>query len=365
MEVRIGSTSSQTAQTVTSRRSPNNDVYQVPTYDTTVDSGFTPTTSIGTTLANGWREYRGSYTVPSGQTTTRFAFAATGGSTTSGNLLDDIQFSPLVACPATFSVVAGRTIMINPFDLNLNGNATGNDSGDSYGWSNAFVTETVTATSGSVSRGSYGGVSNRVIQYSAPSTPGNYSMSFTIANPDGDLSRSNYTINVVPDSKSRAPSDVPIDPRTTNYNINLAQVTTATTNVLACVQQSDASGTVISGALRFDVGTSGSTDTLLTYSGETVTVSNDRSNSETLTGTLKAVNTALTTLRIYRSDTPARLSSIFYIRFSSVLVVPPLYNPTNCTDSLSPQIKVLKVRPIPLTQIRSFTVLPKNGRQNN
>jgi len=336
------------------------------TYSTTSDTFTSNTGALTDSIEFGWTRYDGAYVVPAGQTSTIFAFQGTGGIQASiGNFLDDIQFSPLIACPATFSVVAGRTTTVNPFDVNLSGNANGNDAEDSYGWSNAYVTETITATGGSVSRTSYGGISNRAIVYSAPTTAGRYSLDFTISNPQGDRSRSTYTINVVPDSKSRAPSDIPIDPRTTSYNLNLVQVTTATTNVLACLQQSDASGTVISGALRFDVGTSGSTDTLLTYSRETVTVSNDRSNSETLTGTLKAVNTALSTLRIYRSDTPARLSSVFYIRFSSVVVVPPLYNPTNCTDSLSPQIKVLKVRPIPLTQIRSFTVLPKNGRQNN
>jgi hypothetical protein len=336
------------------------------TYLSTPDAFTAADGALIDSLEYGWTRYEGSYVVPAGQTTTVFAFQGTGGWNSGvGNYLDDIQFSPLVACPASYSVVAGRTTTINPFDINLSGNANGNDAEDSYGWSNAFVSETITATAGTVSRTTYGGVSNRALVYSAPSTPGTYSLDFTISNPQGDFSNSRYTVTVVPDSKSRAPSDVPIDPRTTNYNLKLAQVTTATTNVLACVQQSDASGTVLSGALRFDIGNSGSADTSLTYSGENVSVAGDRSNSETLTGTLNAVNTALATLRIYRSDTPARLSSIFYIKFSSVVVVPPLYKPTDCSDSLNPQIKVLKVRPIPLTQLRSFTVLPKNGRQNN
>jgi hypothetical protein len=364
MQVQIGTTSSQTLQTVNARRTPTNNVYLAPTYSTSVDSGFTPTTTISTSLANGWREYSGAYTVPAGQTLTRFAFVGTSG-TSVGNLLDDIKFSPLIACPASFSVVAGRSTTINPFDINNNQNTTGNDSEDSYGWSDAFVSETLTATAGTLSRASLNGVSNRAIVYSAPSIPGTYLIDYTISNPQGDLSNSRYTVTVVPDSKTRAPSELPIDPRTTNYNLQLAQVTTATTNVIACIQESNSSGAVTSGNLRFDVGASGAVDTTISNAGGGVTVVADRTNSIQLTGPISAVNSVLTTLRIYRSDTPARLSSIFYIRFSSVVTGLTLYNQSDCRDAQSSQIKVLKVRPIPLTQLRSFTVLPKNGRQNN
>ena len=79
MEVRIGTTASQAAQTVLQRRSPTNDVYTVPIYSSTFDSGLVETSTISTSLADGWREYRGSYTVPSNQTTTRFAFSAING----------------------------------------------------------------------------------------------------------------------------------------------------------------------------------------------------------------------------------------------------------------------------------------------
>lgn len=344
-----------------------------PTYSTTPSSTPSLLSSDGymdDALESGWVLYKGSYVVPAGQTTTLFAFQALSPSTTFGNFLDDIQFSPLVACPASFTVVAGRDATINPFDINNNLNSGGHDSEDSFGWSDATVTETITATGGTLERTTglnenNNSVSNRAILYHAPTTPGTYTIDYTITNPEGDLSNSRYTVTVVPDSKSRAPSDLPIDPRTTNYNLQLAQVTTATTNVIACVQQSNAAGAVISGSLRFDVGVSGSVDSSISNASGGVTVAADRTNSVQLTGPISAVNSVLTTLRIYRSDTPARLSSVFYLRFSSVVTGLTLYNQSNCGNAQSSQIRVLKVRPISLTQIRSFTAVPKNGRQNN
>jgi hypothetical protein len=363
MEVRIGSISSQTAQTVNSRRSPNNDVYAVPTYNATVDSGYTETSTISTTLANGWREYRGAYVVPTGQTTTRFAFAATAGSGSSGNLLDDIQFSPLIACPATLTVVAGRDVTIRPFDIDSSGNPLGNDSIDSYGWNDAFVTETLTASSGTVGRASVSGVNNRAITYTAPATVGQQTISFQIANPQGDFSRSLYTINVVADSRTRSPGDIPMDPRTTNYNFMYPQVTTATTRVLACVRQANSSGAIISGSLRFDVGTRGTSQTTINYGSESVTVSNDISNTLNITGPITAVNRALGGLWVTRSDTPARLSSRFYIHVSSMVTGLVLYSPTDCNNAVTNQIRVTTLRPITLTQTRRHIVTLKNGRQ--
>jgi hypothetical protein len=360
MQVRIGSTTSQTAQTVESRRSPNNNVYEVPTYNTAVDSGFTSTSTISTTLANGWREYRGAYSVPAGQTTTRFAFAATAGGSSGGNLLDDIQFSPLIACPATLTVVAGRQVTINPFDIDSDGNPLSNDSIDSFGWSDAFLVETITASSGTVVRS---GAANRSITYTAPSATGSQTISFQISNPQGDRSRSQYTINVIADSRTRAPGDIPMDPRTTSYNLMYPQVTTATVNVLACVRQVNSAGEVISGSLRFDVGTRGTSQNSITFGSESVTVTDDVSNYLRVSGPIAAVNRALNGLWVTRNDSPPRLSSRFYIQISSTVTGLVLFSPTTCADSVTNQIRVTNLRPITLTQTRRFTTTLKNGRQ--
>lgn len=362
MEVRIGSVSSQTAQTVTQWRAPNNDVYQTPTYANSFTD--TSTTTIRTTLTQGWTEYRGTYVVPSGQTTTRFQFSATAGSGSQGNLLDDIQFSPLIACPATLTVVAGRDVTIRPFDIDGSGNPLGNDTIDSYGWSDAFVTETLTASSGSIGRTTVGGVANRGISYTAPSTVGTQTISFQIANPQGDLSSSRYTINVIADSRTRAPGDIPLDPRTTAYNLQYPQVTTTTASVIACVRQANSAGEIISGSLRFDVGTRGTTQSVIDYGSESVTVSNDISNTLNIRGPITAVNRALRGLWVTRNDTPARLSSRFYIHVSSIVTGLVLYSPTDCNTSVANQMRVTILRPITLIQTRRYTTTLKNGRQS-
>jgi hypothetical protein len=363
MQVRIGSTTSQTAQTVAQLRTPNNDVYQTPTYSNTFTE--TSTTTIATSLTQGWTEYRGAYVVPTGQTTTRFQFEATAGSGSQGNLLDDIQFSPLIACPATLTVVAGRDVTIRPFDIDSSGNPLGNDSIDSYGWNDAFVTETLTASSGTVGRASVGQVANRAITYTAPTTVGQQTISFQIANPQGDFSRSLYTVNVIADSRTRSPGDIPMDPRTTAYNFMYPQVTTTTARVIACVRQADASGAIISGALRFDVGTRGTSQTTINYGSESVTVSNDISNTLNITGPITAVNRSLGGLWVTRSDTPARLSSRFYVHVSSIVTGLVLYSPTDCNTSVTNQIRVTTLRPITLTQTRRYVVPQRNGREVN
>jgi len=282
----------------------------------------------------------------------------------------DTQFSSLYACPASLTVVAGRSATINPFDINNDLNQAGRDSEDSFGGADATVAATPIASGGVAARTSGRNnnnqlVPNRAILYQAPPDPGLYTIEYTITNPDGDFSDSVYTVTVVPDTRSRAPREVPLDPRTVSYNLKLNQVTSATTNVLACIQQSNSGGSVISGTLRFDIHSSGSPDSTATYGGSTVTFTNDQSNYLRVSGPKNSVNLALETLRISRTDTPARLSSIFYIRFSSVVTGLTLYTKTDCSDSNSSQIRVSKLRPIKLTQVRTFTTVPENGRQNN
>jgi len=62
-----------------------------------------PHTTLGTfqTGSSAWKVYQGDYTVPAGQTKTRFfyvAVATANGNTTTGNFLDDIQFFTTASC---------------------------------------------------------------------------------------------------------------------------------------------------------------------------------------------------------------------------------------------------------------------------
>ena len=134
MKVNIGSTSSQTEQTSLTKI-VNGSTSSV----STISDGRG---SSGT----GWATYRGSYTVPAGQTVTRFAFESVSASlsATVGNLLDDISFVPLAACPLARSAIAGTNLTINPFDNSLASFA--------YAPTGATITSaSITSGSGSVS----------------------------------------------------------------------------------------------------------------------------------------------------------------------------------------------------------------------
>jgi hypothetical protein len=77
-------------------------------------------TSFGTSVASNtaltgedWEQARAVYTVPSNQTNTRFMFISTSGDAGGGNLLDDIDFTPFLACPVTRSVTFGTPDTLN------------------------------------------------------------------------------------------------------------------------------------------------------------------------------------------------------------------------------------------------------------
>jgi hypothetical protein len=176
MKVNIGSTATQTEQTSLTR----------------VDSGSTSSVSTisdgrGAT-GTGWATYRGSYTVPAGQTITRFAFESVSAaiSNTAGNFLDDISFAPLAACPLARTAVAGTATTINPFDSGL---ATF-----------AYAPTGTTITSASITSGS-GSVSitnsNTRLSFTPPSSAGSTVINYVLSySQDGVASISEGEITV-------------------------------------------------------------------------------------------------------------------------------------------------------------------------
>ena len=74
-------------------------------------------TEIGRNSANDgddWEQVSAAYTVPSGQTSTRFMFLSIASATAGyGNLLDDVSFTPFLACPVTRSVTFGTPDVLN------------------------------------------------------------------------------------------------------------------------------------------------------------------------------------------------------------------------------------------------------------
>ena len=123
MQVKIGTTNSTTAQVPIARRTPNTIWGSTPPTSWSADSGYTSSSTITSRLSSGWREYQGSYTIPANQTTTRFSFESiTAGSV--ANLLDDIVFTPLAACPdlvvGTASTSQTVNVLLNDYGYELN-----------------------------------------------------------------------------------------------------------------------------------------------------------------------------------------------------------------------------------------------------
>jgi hypothetical protein len=160
MKVKIGSTSSQSDQTSLTKVSGG-----TTTSVSTIEDGRGSTGS-------GWATYRGSYTVPAGQTTTRFAFESVSAaiSASVGNFIDDVSLSPLAACPLTRSAVAGTALTINPFDTSASNFA--------YAPSGSTISAaSITSGSGSVSIVN----SNTRLSFTPPSSAGSTVVSYTLS----------------------------------------------------------------------------------------------------------------------------------------------------------------------------------------
>jgi hypothetical protein len=192
-------------------------------------------------------------------------------------------------------------------------------------------------------------------------------MDFTIANSFGDLSTSRFIINVIPDTGARAPGGLPVDPRTTSYKLSLPQVTSATGQVLACLQELNSSGDTITGTIRFDLGTHGSTQDTLTVLSDTVTLtvsgtSTDRTNYLRASGPIASVNKALEGLRLTRTNN-AIFKGTYYLRFSSVVTgLNTAPDPTNCDGAISSAKKDITLRPMTLYEVRRKVLPLVNGK---
>lgn len=355
MQVKIGSTTSQTTQTSLQKKlQDSSSLYTTPTY---LNNDFTSASTISGSLTDGWTLYTGVYTVPAGQTTTRFIFESVSGSIGSsiGNFLDDIIFSPLVACPATFNVVKGRTVTLNPFDLDGDGNGGGSDTEDSFGWRDAFVSASNLATSsGSVARASLGGVSNRGISYTAPSATGTQTIDFTITNPQGETSSSRLTVNVIEETTVRDVNSLPIDPQATSYSSKSFNINSGPDSVLACINAAtNSSGDITSGVLIFDVGNIGTSDSTYTVSSSIVAITGDRTDNLTLTGSPSAINSILGSLQVARNG-GGNFAISRYIRIRSVPNVS--VGQLSCSDAVAASDRTLTLTPLELTRSRTVTV---------
>ena len=319
----------------TQRYSPTNSVWDAPTYSSTADS-TSGTISISDRLQDGWRLYEGSYTVPVNQTTTRFRFEADGGGSF-GNLLDDIQFTPTLACPDTTSIIVNRSVInFDPMANDLRPN-TGNSI------TVVSVTGSGTAT-----------VNGTNLQLSS-TTAGSYTVRYRLTNSFGDTSQANLVVTVLAEATPRASNVVLVDPR-------LSQVTipdfnfTGSTNLKVCLDEWDGSS-ISAGTppLKFDVSTKSSIQT----SGDgSATIEGDRTGSlrvrHTQVNTESTLNSAGGLTAYLDSGT---FSSTRYIRLRT-LPISASDSDSPCNNASASFSSTIEIRPLGIDQIFHKNTIP-------
>jgi hypothetical protein len=339
MRVLIGSASGTTSYSPTSGSAvtvPGTFSDSLGEFATPTSGGATRDISDG---SNSWGQWRGNYVVPAGQTTTRFLFISfdpASGST--GNLLDNITFTPTIACPDTTSIISGRS--------GVNFNVTTND----FFPANSTVSVVSITGTGSAT------VSGTNLSLSS-SSPGSYSVRYRITNPDNDTSESTVNVTVLSESSPRLPDVLLVDPRTNSVDFPIADFANAT-NLLVCVQESDSNGNIEnSPTVSFDVSAKGTTES--TGEGST-TISGDRTSTLLLRHTRENVLSTFNSsggLRAYLSS--GNFTSTKYVRVRTLPVATSTTAVTSatCAEAASSASKTIEIRPLGLTNtIRKATI---------
>lgn len=247
-KIYIGAPGSVTAQTPTSRFAPDV-IWNTAdaTYPST-GSSFTGNNGdaarIYTTLNEGWVMYVGTYTVPSGQTTTRFQFQSEGTGTV-GNFIDDIRFDPIIACPRSITIAAGPATNFNYSPL-VDSQIPG------YTYPNTTVLDAVTVASGTGNATLSG--NNIVLQRD---TAGSYTANFTIEDVNDQQSTSVLTVNVEAVDLN-VPDVFVLDPQATTLDFPALTLTDSTNAMLCIAEVDNAAGDALSGTSGIEV-----TDTLV------------------------------------------------------------------------------------------------------
>lgn len=287
--------------------------------------------------AGGWGTYRGVYTVPAGQTSTRFSFEGVGGGS-QGNLLDNIVFTPTIACPDTTSIISGRSA--------VNFNAVSND----YFPTSSTVSVVSVTGSGSAT------VSGTNLALSSSST-GSYTVRYRITNPDGDTSESTVTVSILSESTPRLPDVLLVDPRLNRVDFPQAVFENAT-NLLVCVQESDSGGTILnSPTVSFDVASKGSTETTGVGSA---TISGDRTSTLLIRHTRQNVLDTFNDsggVRAYLTSGNFTSSRYVRVRTLPVATSTTVVTSATCADAASTASKTIEIRPLGLTNtLRKGTI---------
>jgi hypothetical protein len=200
-----------------------------------------------TKLEDGWVLYTGTYTVPANQATTRFSFSSRGTGSL-GNLIDDIGFDPIIACPRTVTIQKSSTATYTYSPLT-----------DSQ-IPNYSYPDTTTLTSTSVNGGTGTATANTStgnITLSS-NTVGTFQVLYTITDANSQTSTSTITVNVE-EAAGEFPNVMLIDPRQRSISVPATSLS-GSTNALVCYKQvADSSATALSGSATLAVGRSSAT----------------------------------------------------------------------------------------------------------
>jgi hypothetical protein len=206
-------------------------------------SGHTAQTMY-TKLEEGWVLYTGTYTVPANQTSTRFSFSSRG-TGTGGNLIDDIGFDPIIACPRTVTIQRNAT-------TNLPLEPLTDSQIPNYTYPDTTTVTDATRNSGSGRVSLTSGTSS--IQLGSD-TVGNFQVLYTLTDVNSQTSQSTITVNVE-DAATQLPQVLLVDPRATSISLP-SQTLSGSTNAMLCIQQVDSdSATTLTGSPTISVGRS-------------------------------------------------------------------------------------------------------------
>lgn len=298
---------------------------------TTNTTGHTPQTMY-TRLDDGWVLYTGTYTVPVNQTSTRFSFSSRGSNSTTGNLIDDIGFDPIIACPRTLTIQQNVSATYD-FTPLTNSQIPG-----------YTYPETTNVTSVSINGGSGTATlntSNNSLSLSS-NTIGSFQVLYTLTDINSQTSTSTITVNVE-NATGQNPTIIPVDPRKNSIKLPELPVSGAA-NAMICVRQvSNSSGTALSGSPTVSVTRSSAT------SGVTF---NTATNLWNFFGTAAAVQTQTSSIDISGlNSNPLVTTSSKFIEVGYTAAT--AYGTSACFTGTN---RIIELKPLDLDKSDQFTV---------
>jgi hypothetical protein len=313
-------------------------------------SGGTPITSVYDTVTStsAWQQSTGTFLATSAST--RFLFSNYASPASGyGNLIDDVRFTVFRACPITVKIIEGRTSTFNVKNNEQDGN--------SYLYlapSGSTLSSVYSIPSGLNLSISSSNNSGSVLSISS-STRGIATASYQISYTFGGTtytSSSTISVEVLPEITLKAPTIVPITPNISSKNLPGLKFASATNGYVCIEQVADSGGSSIS-TPTFSISQDSFASGIQNVQSGAVTIDS---------GTVSSLSSQSSRIKLSAIQNFLGTGGSKYLRIRASSI--------DNTDGMAPSCSngvsvVIEFRRIGLTQTRSFTVLPKNGRQNN